>query len=140
LRIARGDERTERRERERERERDSIIVPHIVNVTFRAVQSWTGGGVLEGGRTAARGIDLTRATRLATVTDPFPDTARTDKSDEKKEKRERKNGRAGRGRRRRMLNKTRDVDGVPISFVAACRRKADSAASRLLALAAKSFN
>jgi hypothetical protein len=126
-------------ERERERERE-IIVPHIVNVTFSPARgSWRGelGG---GGETAARGIDLTRGTRLATVTDPFPDTARTDKSEMRNGRKEReRRGRAS-FRGRRMLNKTRDVDGVPISFVAACRRKADGAVSRLLALAAKSFN
>lgn len=49
----------------------------------------------------------------------FFSTVRVDKNDEKK-----------------LLNKTRDVDGVPISFVAARRHKADSA-SRLLALAEK---
>lgn len=63
--------------------------------------------------------------KFATVTDSFYGTVRTDKRDEKKKK--------------ELLNKTRDVDNVPIYFVASPRRKADSA-SRLLTLAAKSFN
>lgn len=56
------------------------------------------------------------------VANPFYDTVQMDKRGEKK-----------------LLNKTRDVDSVSISFVASPCRKADKA-SRLLTLAAKSFN